>query len=724
VLGLSAEPARDAVPVALAGKDLLANVLNKRFVQTDHGVRRDPGRDLVGTSLRLLRDERGESVGVAGVDLLLAREEGGALGDQAVDRAQALPSLRILGGEQATRLGNEAREGRQDRLVRVALANRVEEPLLEELHAAEEEVLLCREVVEDGLPRDLGFAGDLIDGDGVEAVLLEQAPRSLGDRLPCPLLLPLAKSCLAVHLLLATLSKCLYSVYHGKWIAMNNSRPAFGPPAPKPSIAVPFAAIVLAMLPAVLDQTILATALPTIASDLGRLSDVSWVVTAYVVAAAALTPLWGKLGDRHGRKLLLEIALVMFVSASALCGAAQDISQLIALRAVQGAAAGGLMALAMAVVGDLVSPRERGRYQGYIAAAFAAATVIGPLLGGLLVDHASWRWVFYANLPVGVAALAGLRLRLQAAESERPEQPLDASGAALIAGATSAFMLTCVWGGDRYAWGSAQILALIAATMFLVGALVLRERRAADPIVPLNMLRTPTVAVASAALFLAIATMFAVTVFVPLLLQTTTGASPTQAGLLLIPMMLGITLSTTLSGRRIARTGRYKRFPIAGLALMTIALVLLAAVAGERSRAATGLGLAIFGLGFGMVTQVLIVAVQNSVERRELGVATAATGFFRALGGGVGAAVLGAVFAAGAGTHVSAGVQALGAGAQADIVGAVQTVFLVAAPLAALALIVVLRLPELPLEARGDAPAHPEGARSPTPAPRVPAGAR
>ena len=181
-----------------------------------------------------------------------------------------------------------------------------------------------------------------------------------------------------------------------------------------PSVAVPFAAIVLAMLPAVLDQTILATALPVVAGDLGSLTDVSWVVTAYVVAAAATTPLWGKLGDRHGRKLLLEVALRVFVAASALCGAAQDITQLIVLRAVQGAAAGGLMTLAMAAVGDLVSPRERGRYQGYIAATFAVATVVGPLLGGVLVDHASWRWVFFVNLPLGAAALAGLHLRLPA----------------------------------------------------------------------------------------------------------------------------------------------------------------------------------------------------------------------------------------------------------------------------------------------------------------------
>ena len=453
-------------------------------------------------------------------------------------------------------------------------------------------------------------------------------------------------------------------------------------------VTLPFAAIVLAMLPAVLDQTILATGLPVIASDLGSLSDVSWVVTAYVVAAAASTPLWGKLGDRHGRKPLLQVSLVVFVVASALCGAAQDITQLIVLRMIQGAAAGGLMALAMAAVGDLVSPRERGRYQGYIAATFAVVTVVGPLLGGLLVESASWRWVFFVNLPLGVAALTGLSLRLPAPELERPDRPLDVLGAALLAAATSALMLTCIWGGQRYAWDSAPILALIGATIALGGALVARERRASDPIVPFHLLRTRTVAVASAALFLAIAALFSITVFVPLLLQTTTGATPTEAGLLLVPAMLGITVSTTLAGRSIARTGRYKRFPVAGLALMTAALVLLAVVAGDSSRLATGAGLLVFGLGFGMVTQVLITAVQNGVDRRELGIATATTGFFRALGGAVGAAALGAVFAARAGSHAS----------RADIVDGVQGVFLVAAPIAALGLLVVLLLREVPLK--------------------------
>jgi EmrB/QacA subfamily drug resistance transporter len=469
------------------------------------------------------------------------------------------------------------------------------------------------------------------------------------------------------------------------------------PQAATAAVAVPFAAIVVAMLPAVLDQTILATALPVVAGDLGRISDVSWVVTAYVVAAAATTPLWGKLGDRHGRKLLLEVALGVFVVASALCGAAQDITQLIVLRLVQGAAAGGLMTLAMASVGDLVAPRERGRYQGYIAATFAVATVVGPLLGGLLVDHASWRWVFLVNLPLGVVALAGLSRRLPAPPIERSARPLDVAGAALLAGATAALMLTCVWGGERYAWGSAEILGLIAATVLLAGALLARERRAADPIVPFHLLRTRAVAVASSAMFLATAALFSITVFVPLFLETTTGASATEAGLLLVPAMLGITASTTFSGRSIARTGRYKRFPIAGLALMTAALALLAVFAGHPSRVTAGVGLAVFGLGFGMVTQVLVVAVQNTVERRELGVATATAGFFRAIGGAVGAAVLGAVFAARAGAHASEGGHAL----RGDIIDGVQTVFLVAAPLAALGLLVVLLLPEVPLQAAG-----------------------
>jgi EmrB/QacA subfamily drug resistance transporter len=468
-------------------------------------------------------------------------------------------------------------------------------------------------------------------------------------------------------------------------------------------VTLAFVAVVLAMLPAVLDQTILATALPTIASDLGHLTDVSWIVTAYVVAAAATMPVWGKLGDRHGRKLLLKASLAIFLAASALCGIAQDMTVLVASRTLQGAAAGGLMTLAMASVGDLVSPRERGRYQGYITATFAAATVVGPLIGGLLVEQASWRWVFYVNIPLGLLAFFGLSRRLPAPPSEQPRRAFDAAGAGLLAGATTALMVALIWGGTRYAWGSATILTLIGTAAALAGALALRERRAEDPIVPLGLLRTPVVAIASAGMFMATASLFAVTVFVPLFLQATTGASATQAGLLLIPMMLGLTASTNFAGRSIERTGRYKRFPVAGLTLMAGSLALLAALAGDPSRLRTGIAIAVFGLGFGMVSQVLIVAVQNSVDRRELGIAMATANFFRGLGGAVGAAVLGAVFAARVGAlGAGAGPSALGTSARAEVIDAVQSVFIVAAPIAALGLLVVLGLREVPLRGRGE----------------------
>jgi EmrB/QacA subfamily drug resistance transporter len=467
-------------------------------------------------------------------------------------------------------------------------------------------------------------------------------------------------------------------------------------------ITLGFVAVVLAMLPGVLDQTVLATALPTIASDLGHLTDVSWIVTAYVVAAAATTPIWGKLGDRHGRKLLLEVSLVMFLVASAASGVAQDLTMLIVARTIQGAAAGGLMTLAMAAVGDLVSPRERGRFQGYITATFAVATVVGPLIGGLLVQHASWRWVFYVNLPIGALALAGLRGRLPAAPTDETDRGFDAGGAAMLAGATASLTLAAIWGGTRYAWGSPTIVALLAATVILAGVLIVRERRAADPIVPLGLLRKAEVAIASAGMFLATASLFAITVFVPLFLQATTGATPTQAGLLLVPMMLGITASTNFAGRRIERTGRYKVFPVSGLALMAASLVALAIVAGHPSQTATGIVIAVFGLGFGMVSQILIVAVQNSVEGRQMGIAMATANFFRGLGGAVGAAVLGAVFAARAGTiALTDGPSAVGGVARLDVIDGVQIVFAVAAAIAAAGMVVVLALREAPLSSRG-----------------------
>ncbi|MBV8217770.1 MAG: MFS transporter, partial [Solirubrobacterales bacterium] len=459
--------------------------------------------------------------------------------------------------------------------------------------------------------------------------------------------------------------------------------------------------------------------LPTIAHDLGRLTDVSWVIAAYVVAAAASTPLWGKLGDRLGRKGTLEISLTLFLVASAVCGTAQDMTWLIVTRAVQGVAAGGLMTLAMAAVGDLVSPRERGRYQGYIAMAFALATVVGPLIGGVLVEHASWRWVFYVNLPVGAAALAGLHFKLPmpapapAPEAAERRAPLDVAGAILLAGSTITLMLACIWGGDRYPWGSATIVALIAAGVAFVSALVARERRAADPIVPVDLLRLRPVAVSSVALFLATAALFSITVFVPLYLQTTTHATPTQAGLLLVPMMLGIAASTNLAGIAMSKTGRYKRYPVIGLGLMTAALVLIAALVSHPSRSTIAIGLVAFGLGFGMVGQVLIAAVQNSVPRAQLGTAMATTSFFRGIGGAAGAAVLGAIFAARTGVNTTTGsLGHLGAAARVDVIDGVQAVFLTAAPIAAIALVVVLTLREVPLQGSAREPA---GAGAPAP---------
>jgi EmrB/QacA subfamily drug resistance transporter len=475
-------------------------------------------------------------------------------------------------------------------------------------------------------------------------------------------------------------------------------------------VTVAFWAIVLAMLPAVLDQTILATALPTIASDLGRLADVSWVVTAYVVAAAAFAPLWGKLGDRHGRKFVLESSLAIFLATSAICGVAQSLWMLVVARAIQGAAAGGLMSLAQAAVGDLVSPRERGRYQGYIMAVFAAAASVGPLLGGLLVDHVSWRWVFYVNLPIGALALTGLHLRLPAVDVQAPRTRLDLAGAGLLAAGTTALMLASIWGGQRFGWGSAQIVALLALSGVLAGALIARTRRVQDPIVPLSVIGNRPVALASAALFLVTATMFSITVFVPVFLQTTTGASPAQAGLLLIPMMVGITLSTNVAGRLIQRTGRYKIFPLVGLTLISAALFALAALVEHPSRVTTGIALTLFGLGFGMVGQVLIIAVQNSVQGRELGQAMAVTGFFRALGGAVGAAALGAVFASRVG-HAGAGTLALAHAGRLHVISAVHIVFLTAAPVALVALLVVLALKEVPLRGPGGPAPSPQSDR-------------
>ena len=409
-------------------------------------------------------------------------------------------------------------------------------------------------------------------------------------------------------------------------------------------------------------------------------------MTAYLLGATISMPLWGRASDLYGRKPLFLAAIAIFLAGSALSGAAGGIGELIAFRALQGLGAGGLMTLAMAIVAEIVAPRERGRYQGYIQMVFVLASVAGPLLGGVLSDELSWRWIFYVNLPIGAAALllVGSALDLPARPSAAR---IDYAGAALLAGALTSLLLVTSWGGREYAWDSAELLSLSAATLALFGAWVVRERRAAEPILPLRLFRSPVFTIVSCALFLTTLAFFAVVVFMPVFLQVVTHASATSSGLLLLPLLLAATVSTAVAGRIMSRTGRYKVFPVCGLALMAAGLLLLSRMDAGTSQTTASLLLVVFGLGFGMVSQVLTIAVQNGVERRDLGIATASANLVRSIGGAIGVAAFGAIFAGGIDGGASAA-------ATAD---ALQTVFLVAAPFAALGFLVVLFLREVPL---------------------------
>jgi EmrB/QacA subfamily drug resistance transporter len=420
--------------------------------------------------------------------------------------------------------------------------------------------------------------------------------------------------------------------------------------------------------------------------DLGGIEHLSWVVTAYLLASTVVTPLYGKLGDLYGRKPVLQTAIVVFLVGSVLCGLAWNMPSLIAFRALQGLGAGGLMTLAMAIVADIIAPRERGRYQGYIQMVFVVASVAGPLLGGFFADEASWRWVFYVNLPIGAIALAVITTQLDLPRRHERHR-IDYLGAALLAGALTAILLVTTWGGDRYAWTSPEILGLGAGALALLAGFVLQERRAAEPILPLRLFRDRVFVVVSATLFTATLALFAAIVFLPVFLQTVTGASAEGSGLLLLPLLVATTATTAVVGRVISRTGRYKVFPAVGLGVMGVGLLLLSTMDASTSRAVAALFMVVFGVGFGMVSQVLVLAIQNAVDRRDIGIATASANLFRGLGGAIGAAALGAVFAG----HVSGG-----AGVEARVDG-VDAVFLVAAPVALIGMVIVLFLREVPL---------------------------
>ncbi|HEU0337161.1 MAG TPA: MFS transporter [Gaiellaceae bacterium] len=409
-------------------------------------------------------------------------------------------------------------------------------------------------------------------------------------------------------------------------------------------VRVVFGALMLVLLLASLDQTIVSTALPTIVGELGGLEHLSWVVTAYLLASTVSGPVYGKLGDLYGRKIVLQSAIAIFLIGSMLCGIAQGMGALIAFRAVQGLGAGGLIVTTMAVVGDLVSPRERGRYQGLFGAVFGVSTVLGPLLGGFFVDHLSWRWIFYVNLPVGVAALAVIAVAFHPHAAQR-RHVVDYAGAALLAGGLTGVVLYTSLGGTTYAWDSPQLVALLVAGVSLLVAFVLVERRAAEPLLPLGLFRNRTFTTASAIGFVVGLALFGSITFLPLYLQVVKGQSPVSSGLQLTPMMAGLLVTSIVSGQLISRFGRYRPFPIAGTALTTVALLLLATLDVDTPGWTISLYLVVLGLGLGMVMQVLVLAVQNAVAYDELGVATSGSTLFRQVGGSIGVALFGAIFA-------------------------------------------------------------------------------
>ncbi|MFH8367506.1 DHA2 family efflux MFS transporter permease subunit [Streptomyces sp. NPDC018031] len=417
-----------------------------------------------------------------------------------------------------------------------------------------------------------------------------------------------------------------------------------GAEQPRSSLLVAIGALLLGMLLAALDQTIVSTALPTIVSDLGGLDHLSWVVTAYLLASTAATPLWGKLGDQYGRKRLYQLAIVIFLAGSALCGLAQNMPQLIAFRAVQGLGGGGLIVLSMAIVGDLVPPRERGRYQGLFGAVFGGTSVLGPLLGGLFVDHLSWRWVFYINLPVGAVALAVIATVLHI-PARGTRHTIDYLGTFLIAAVAASLVLMTSLGGVSYDWGSAQIIGLGVLGAVLLVAFVQVERRAVEPVLPLKLFRSRTFALCSVIGFVVGFAMFGSMTYLPTFLQVVQGVSPTMSGVHMLPMVLGMLLASTGSGQIVSRTGRYRFFPIAGTGVTALGLLLLHQLDVSSSDAGISASFFVFGFGLGLVMQVLVLIVQNAVAYRDLGVATSGATFFRSIGASFGVSIFGTVFA-------------------------------------------------------------------------------
>jgi EmrB/QacA subfamily drug resistance transporter len=500
-------------------------------------------------------------------------------------------------------------------------------------------------------------------------------------------------------------------------------------------ILVVLGGLMAGMFLAALDMNIVGTALPRIVSDLGGLDHLSWVVTAYLLTSTASTPLWGKISDLYGRRPIFQTAIVVFVAGSLVSALAHTMPVLIGGRAVQGLGAGGLIALALSIIGDVIPPRERGRYQGYFGVVFGVSTVGGPLLGGWFTDGPGWQWIFWINVPIGLAALVVTSMALRM-PTVRREHSIDYLGAAVIVASVTSILLYTAWAGGQYGWTDPYSLSLLIGGLLLAAAFVWVESRAAEPIIPLRLFRngvfTPTV-IFTAIMGLA---MFGAIIFLPVYFQVVQGMSPTESGLALLPMIVGLFGTSVGSGHLVTRTGRYKIYPIIGAAITAVGFLLLTMVDEYTPYWQLALYIFVVGAGVGFTMQIVVTAVQNAVERRDMGTATASVTFFRSLGGAFGTAIFGAVLtnrvahyladaAATSGAAMPAGADDIANNVQAiqelppEIkvffldawVHAVHDVFVVALPFAVAAFVLAFFIPERELQ---QAPTEPQDVVEPS----------